>query len=340
MHGYYSQEFSSPLKTSASCSIAFHSLFRDSLHTSETKSTPWNVQSLQILGPASRASVYPNSSRIYHLPYIREVEWIPKGPVTLDVTPITAGQLAALAPFTQFARAAYCPSDRIAEWTCGEACNAIPGFEPTWASGDGSGVQLYPTHLLSMLTDIRVFRRPLDQKLFPGVPSNIHVHGGFGHEHAKTAVTTLKKVEAIISSKNATSVVLVGHSLGGALAELGALYMSLNLPSHIRIKAVTFGTPRVGNQAFASYFDARVIDFSRVNNKKDFIPILPRLHLGFEHPRGEIHIVSPNNAFACSGNEAVEAECTKGTVPDIFWGNILDHLGPYQGIKIGTIYCK
>lgn len=42
------------------------------------------------------------------------------------------------------------------------------------------------------------------------------------------------------------------------MAELGALYMSLNLPSHIRIKAVTFGTPRVGNQAFASYFDARV----------------------------------------------------------------------------------
>lgn len=46
--------------------------------------------------------------------------------------------------------------------------------------------------------------------------------------------------------------------MGGALAQLDALFMRLNLPSTIHIKAVTYGTPRVGNPAYASYFDSMV----------------------------------------------------------------------------------
>lgn len=50
----------------------------------------------------------------------------------------------------------------------------------------------------------------------------------------------------------------VGHSLGGALAELDCMFMTLNLPSNIAIKGVTYGTPRVGNSAWATLFDATV----------------------------------------------------------------------------------
>jgi predicted lipase len=50
----------------------------------------------------------------------------------------------------------------------------------------------------------------------------------------------------------------VGHSLGGALAEIDALYMAMNLPSSIHVKGVTYGTPRVGNPAYASFFDSKV----------------------------------------------------------------------------------
>lgn len=34
--------------------------------------------------------------------------------------------------------------------------------------------------------------------------------------------------------------------------------MALNLPSNIAIKGVTYGTPRVGNPAWAALFDATV----------------------------------------------------------------------------------
>jgi Lipase (class 3) len=77
----------------------------------------------------------------------------------------------------------------------------------------------------------------------------------------------------------------VGHSLGGALAELDALYFTLNLPVGTSIKAMTYGTPRVGNIAFAQLIDSKarynlrffwyiltlnpkVPDFTRINNEK------------------------------------------------------------------------
>lgn len=78
----------------------------------------------------------------------------------------------------------------------------------------------------------------------------------------------------------------IGHSLGGALAELDALYLTLNLPSNISIKAVTYGTPRVGNRAFATFYDknvrcaskshscafhTKVHDFTRINNQMGMI---------------------------------------------------------------------
>ena len=81
-------------------------------------------------------------------------------------------------------------------------------------------------------------------------------------------------------------------------------------------------------------------DFTRVNNEEDIIPIVPGRFLGFEHVHGEVHLVSPGDAVACSGDDdATDSQCTISSVPDIFFSNILDHLGPYQGIYIGTIFC-
>ena len=34
--------------------------------------------------------------------------------------------------------------------------------------------------------------------------------------------------------------------------------MSLNLPSSVHVKAVTYGTPRVGNPDYATFFDSKV----------------------------------------------------------------------------------
>lgn len=85
---------------------------------------------------------------------------------------------------------------------------------------------------------------------------------------------------------------------------------------------------------------AQVSDFNRVNHEQDLIPIVPGRGLGFAHPHGEIHIVEDGEAFSCPGDDdASDSQCTIDSVPTIFNGNIIDHLGPYNGIFIGTIFC-
>jgi hypothetical protein len=89
--------------------------------------------------------------------------------------------------------------------------------------------------------------------------------------------------------------------IGGALAELDSLYLTLNLPSGTKISGVTYGTPRVGNSAWSSFFDSKVGNFTRVNHANDLIPILPFISWGFEHVADEVHITSNNNAVLCPG---------------------------------------
>ena len=87
----------------------------------------------------------------------------------------------------------------------------------------------------------------------------------------------------------------------------------------------------------------QVSDFTRVNNEKDVVPIVPGRSLGFQHVHGEVHLVSPGNAVSCAGDDdATDSQCTISTVPSIPLipvTNILDHLGPYEGIHIGSIFC-
>ncbi|KAJ3534313.1 hypothetical protein NM688_g7157 [Phlebia brevispora] len=231
---------------------------------------------------------------------------IPRSLHERSVTTLSLSALDALAPYTEFARAAYCSSSSVQGWNCGDACSAVPGFQVTLTGGDGDAVQLFyvgywpaqnavvvahegtdPTQFLSDLTDIEIVMDQPDTSLFPGIPSSVWVHGGFLAEHAKTAPQILAETKSLLSSTGADQVILVGHSLGGALAEIDWC--------HLRHPPVSV-TP-----AWASYFDSEVSDFQHINNELDPIPIVPGRGLGFAHPHGEVHILGTNDAVAALG---------------------------------------
>lgn len=85
-------------------------------------------------------------------------------PLRRSTSPISTAELSGFAPYTQFARAAYCPTSKLIGWNCGgkqcrvfylhpncilcfcaAACNALPGFQPTLVGGDGNAVQICPS---------------------------------------------------------------------------------------------------------------------------------------------------------------------------------------------------
>ncbi|KAF7299622.1 Lipase-3 domain-containing protein [Mycena chlorophos] len=282
-------------------------------------------------------------------------------PRASQVTPLSTTDISNLTSFIQFARAAYCPVNELVNWTCGQACEANPNFEVALTGGMGDAVQFFfvgyypetnsviishegtdPVELMSDLTDLNVLKGSLNSTLFPGAPSNIEVHTGFRDEHAITADAIREATQSLIATKNATQVTVVGHSLGGALAELDALSLRLILPKTVGVNAYTFGTPRVGDTNFVTFFDSQVPDFKRAHPLLNIVPIVPGRFLGFDHPQGEIHFVSDNNdtVVACPGNDdSTDPQCQIQTVPSILDGDILNHLGPYNGIHLGTIFC-
>jgi predicted lipase len=115
-----------------------------------------------------------------------------------------------------------------------------------------------------------------------------------------TATQILSAVQQALSTQPASSVTVVGHSLGAALALLDGIYLSLHLSASVKVQVIGYGMPRVGNQAFADYVDSH-LDVTHINNREDPIPILPGRFLGFHHPSGEVHITDSGIWESCPG---------------------------------------
>ena len=102
--------------------------------------------------------------------------------------------------------------------------------------------------------------------------------------------------------QGASSVTVVGHSLGAALALLDGVYFHIQLDPSVNVRVFGYGMPRVGNGDFANLVDSYLTgQVTHVNNLKDPIPILPSMFLGFRHPVGEVHITGPDTWVTCPG---------------------------------------
>ena len=116
---------------------------------------------------------------------------------------------------------------------------------------------------------------------FINLEGNVLVHDGFdqqGNEAFKAITTELEAQEYIGFRK----LLVIGHSLGGALATLVALGMALHYPG-IVVYCVTEGAPRVGNSGFVKAFKDLVFESYRIVNDMDTVPMVPPALMGFRH---------------------------------------------------------
>ncbi|KZW02189.1 lipase class 3 family protein [Exidia glandulosa HHB12029] len=268
---------------------------------------------------------------------------------------LAAADISSFKPFTFFASAAYCPPSTTKTWTCGGDCDALADFIPRATGGDGTVVQFWfvgyhppldsivvahqgtnPDKILPVVVDADAFLEDLDPEMFPGLPDGVKAHQGFQDAHALTASDVKTAVLDTMSQFNTSNIVLSSHSLGAAISMLDALYLKLNLPEGTNFKFVGYGTPRVGNQAFADFVDSQLPDLTRINNKQDPVPIVPGRFLGFRHPSGEVHISSSGQFLSCDTQDDTATGCIDDTEGNIFDSSLGDHSGPYDGVVIGN----
>ena len=77
------------------------------------------------------------------------------------------------------------------------------------------------------------------------------VHSGFLEAYNSAAPTVLAAVKEQLEEHPSYSLVITGHSLGGALASIGSVSLAKNFPG-VPLKLYTFGQPRAGDPGFAN----------------------------------------------------------------------------------------
>lgn len=120
------------------------------------------------------------------------------------------------------------------------------------------------------------------------------VHAGFFHEFSEVWDQVKAHVVELFPQK--PSLFVTGHSLGGAVATLMAAAIAAEMKTSVRV--VTFGSPRVGDAEFASFYNALVPDTTRVVHDKDLVPRVPVF--GFEHVAGLLHLTGTGRVIGAT----------------------------------------
>ena len=131
------------------------------------------------------------------------------------------------------------------------------------------------------LADLDIGRSKMD---LPTIKSGKRpkVHRGFLRQFRSLQELIINDIlDYIIEYGSSGTIVFTGHSLGGALASLGALYFSLVYPKMV-VSCYNFGSPRVGHTTFVKLFKKHVFDHTRFVNEDDPVTMIP-LQLRFTH---------------------------------------------------------
>ncbi|KAJ4420768.1 hypothetical protein N0V85_000482 [Neurospora sp. IMI 360204] len=155
------------------------------------------------------------------------------------------------------------------------------------------------------------------------------VHAGFYTAWKEVAT----KVTAAVQSANATnpgySIGVTGHSLGAAVATLAAAYLR---KAGYTADLYTFGSPRVGNEAFVAFVTNQSGDEYRVTHAADPVPGVPPIYSNYRHTSPEWWIMTESaepttsQVKICTGYASIS--CNAGTLGY----NMADHLNYFGSI--------
>jgi triacylglycerol lipase len=143
-----------------------------------------------------------------------------------------------------------------------------------------------PSRTSDLYADLATWKTPLEHHGWPAVWGS--VHAGFLDAFSEVEPLLMIKLRELEGS--GVPIWITGHSLGGALATLMAarVLRAEDEGLDVRLRGVyTFGSPRVGNAAFASKFEAELrahgVSAIRVRNDDDPVTAIPDTMLGYAH---------------------------------------------------------
>ena len=165
---------------------------------------------------------------------------------------------------------------------------------------------------------VKLAGETLTKRLANTEQSTEWVHGGFLDAYDSVSLQLTNLLEIMFDGDaGAWSLYVTGHSLGGALSTLAAYDYSKRpwgsggkgggggggggKPS---ICMINFGSPRVGNKAFAKSFDSLVPNAWRVVNSNDAVTLVPRM-LGYCHIGHKVELTADGAVIRMNSSSMV-----------------------------------
>jgi len=241
-----------------------------------------------------------------------------------------------------YAYSSYCPPSALQDWSCFWCQNTVENFTVTQIFYDEFtntfGFAGYNNR--EILVSFRGTRESsLDNWItdlnsmalvdFPIGGQNAKVADGFYSAYTALRDQIRKAVQILQTSFPTFPIVLVGHSLGGALSSMCAVDLAAQMNGSFIIH-YSFGSPRIGNEDFINYYSQLIPITWRTVNKRDVVPHLPMMMFGFRHTPIEVWFENSYTQFQVCNGSGEDPSCSDSVV----FTNTADHLlylGYYEG---------
>ncbi|KAG9220512.1 hypothetical protein CCMSSC00406_0003968 [Pleurotus cornucopiae] len=157
-----------------------------------------------------------------------------------------------------------------------------------------------------ILTDIQFWRTALKTASYSDPKAS--VHAGFQKAWLAIEKAIMDTAARFVKEKKGYKWTIVGHSLGGAIAEYASLAIKAKYPD-LKLTEYTYGAPRAGNDVWVKDLE-KVVGANNIYrgvHVKDIVPTMLGHWLGYKHPGTEYwqfkEPSSPENVKKCQGGE-------------------------------------
>ncbi|OXA39371.1 lipase [Folsomia candida] len=157
----------------------------------------------------------------------------------------------------------------------------------------------------------------------------IRIHTGMINATNSLYPEIVQKLGKVLKENEDFEVVVIGHSLGAAAAALTLFLLKeeIRLPADFPVPKsyayFGYGTPRVGNQAYADYWNGQPMQITRVINKADFAAYTPPSLGGYVHHGNELWLSPTGEEKVCSKTVYEDPNCANSVAS---MSNLPDHL--------------
>eukprot|EP00735_Rhodelphis_limneticus_P000913 TRINITY_DN1144_c0_g1::TRINITY_DN1144_c0_g1_i1::g.17216::m.17216 TRINITY_DN1144_c0_g1::TRINITY_DN1144_c0_g1_i1::g.17216 ORF type:complete len:287 (+),score=77.73,sp/P19515/LIP_RHIMI/32.71/2e-30,Lipase_3/PF01764.20/1.5e-32,DUF2974/PF11187.3/5.9e-06,Abhydrolase_6/PF12697.2/2.1e-05,PGAP1/PF07819.8/3.6e-05,Abhydrolase_5/PF12695.2/3.5e-05,Thioesterase/PF00975.15/0.00011,Abhydrolase_3/PF07859.8/0.0046,AXE1/PF05448.7/0.015,Abhydrolase_1/PF00561.15/0.015,Abhydrolase_8/PF06259.7/36,Abhydrolase_8/PF06259. len=233
-----------------------------------------------------------------------------------------------------YAGAAYCLS-YLNRWNCGPHCDynsftlQSNFYDVSHDAFGYVGVDQNTRNVIIAFKGSSTLRNWMDNlkisqvERYEGIEDAM-VHKGFLEAYQSIEAKMYSALDGIWGPKR---IIVVGHSLGGALATLAAV--DLHQRGYFVEALYTFGCPRVGNYEFTQYMSSWTQAW-RIVNKGDIVVSLPPAGMNFHHFPTEIWYDTDDSYYVCD-NSGEDPSCYN-SLPVISL-SVVDH-SYYYGIAV------